>query len=74
MIPFHIWLSKAHVEAPTARYVISARILFKLGTCGFIRFSIPMFHGPLIVVESFVHYVDFCDYSRGVHHTLKAFS
>jgi NADH-ubiquinone oxidoreductase chain 4 len=35
MIPFHIWLPEAHVEAPAAGSVILARILLKLGTYGF---------------------------------------
>jgi NADH-ubiquinone oxidoreductase chain 4 len=35
MIPFHIWLPEAHVEAPTAGFVILAGILLKSGTYGF---------------------------------------
>lgn len=43
MIPVHLWLPEAHVEAPTAGSVILAGILLKLGTYGFIRFSLPLF-------------------------------
>jgi proton-translocating NADH-quinone oxidoreductase chain M len=42
MIPVHIWLPEAHVEAPTAGSVILAGILLKLGSYGFIRFSLPL--------------------------------
>nr|YP_009861064.1 NADH dehydrogenase subunit 4 [Jaagichlorella hainangensis]QKJ84920.1 NADH dehydrogenase subunit 4 [Jaagichlorella hainangensis] len=43
MVPVHIWLPEAHVEAPTAGSVLLAGIMLKLGLYGFIRFSIPMF-------------------------------
>ncbi|MBM3451117.1 MAG: NADH-quinone oxidoreductase subunit M [Armatimonadetes bacterium] len=43
MFPFHTWLPDAHVEAPTAGSVILAAVLLKLGTYGFIRFSLPIF-------------------------------
>ena len=42
MFPFHTWLPDAHVEAPTAGSVILAGILLKMGTYGFLRFSLPI--------------------------------
>lgn len=42
MFPFHTWLPDAHVQAPTAGSVILASVLLKLGTYGFLRFSLPM--------------------------------
>nr|QDH12158.1 NADH dehydrogenase subunit 4 [Halichondria sp. HK-2019] len=42
MMPFHIWLPQAHVEAPVAGSVILAGVLLKLGGYGFIRFSWPL--------------------------------
>jgi NADH-quinone oxidoreductase subunit M len=43
MIPVHLWLPQAHVEAPTAGSVILAGILLKLGTYGMIRLSLTLF-------------------------------
>src|ERR1051326_5652361 len=42
LFPFHTWLPAAHVEAPTAGSVLLASILLKMGTYGFLRFSLPM--------------------------------
>ena len=60
MVPFHTWLPDAHVEAPTAGSVILAAVLLKMGTYGFMRFSLPMFPqaaikaAPLIMVVSII--------------------
>jgi len=43
MFPFHTWLPYAHGQAPTVGSVILAAVLLKMGTYGFIRFSLPMF-------------------------------
>jgi NADH-quinone oxidoreductase subunit M len=63
MFPFHTWLPDAHVEAPTAGSVILAGVLLKMGTYGFVRFSLPLFPEasrkfvPLIVVLALISIV-----------------
>ncbi len=60
MFPFHTWLPDAHVEAPTAGSVILASVLLKMGTYGFLRFSLPMLPDaskdftPMVVTLSIV--------------------
>jgi proton-translocating NADH-quinone oxidoreductase chain M len=55
MLPVHIWLPEAHVEAPTAGSVILAGILLKLGTYGFLRFSLPLFPEANFYFTPFVY-------------------
>jgi NADH-quinone oxidoreductase subunit M len=43
VFPLHTWLPDAHVEAPTAGSVLLAGVLLKLGTYGFLRFSLGLF-------------------------------
>jgi len=43
MFPFHTWLPYAHGQAPTIGSVILAAVLLKMGTYGFVRFSLPLF-------------------------------
>ncbi len=43
MFPFHTWLPYAHGQAPTIGSVILAAVLLKMGTYGFVRFSLPIF-------------------------------
>ena len=57
MMPVHLWLPEAHVEAPTAGSVILAGVLLKLGTYGFIRFSLPLFSDASFYFTPFVYTV-----------------
>lgn len=43
MWPFHTWLPDAHTEAPTVGSVLLAAVLLKMGTYGFLRYSMPLF-------------------------------
>lgn len=40
IIGLHLWLPKAHVEAPTLGRIQLAGVLLKLGVYGYLRFSI----------------------------------
>ena len=55
MLPVHIWLPEAHVEAPTAGSVILAGILLKLGSYGFLRFSLPLFPYASVYFTPFIY-------------------
>jgi NADH-quinone oxidoreductase subunit M len=54
MFPFHTWLPDAHVQAPTAGSVILAGVLLKMGTYGFVRFSLPLFPQATLQLQGLV--------------------
>src|ERR1700704_5984701 len=60
MFPFHTWLPAAHPDAPTAGSVILAAVMLKMGTYGFLRFSLPILPQatrafvPMMVVLSII--------------------
>src|SRR5882724_4264388 len=57
MFPFHTWLPDAHTEAPTAGSVILPGVLLKMGTSGFIRFSLPLLPSEPMMRSKIIHVV-----------------
>ena len=57
IVPFHIWLPEAHVEAPTVGSVILAGVLLKLGIYGLVRFSFVLFPYANIYFTPFVYMI-----------------
>ena len=68
---FHIWLPKAHVEAPVFGSIFLAGTLLKLGGVGFIRFLVyinfPVIHKFLVVSLISLIYVGIvCSYAGDI--------
>lgn len=71
MIPFHIWLPEAHVEAPTTGSILLAGILLKLGTYGFMRFLIPLFPYALNFFTPFIFVICLISIVYGSFSTIR---
>lgn len=46
-VPFHTWLTEAHVEAPTVGSILLASLILKIGIFAFLKIIIPIF--PLYI-------------------------
>jgi NADH-quinone oxidoreductase subunit M len=55
MVPIHLWLPEAHVEAPTGISVLLAGILLKTGGYAFIKFVLPLCVEAVVFFSPFVY-------------------
>ena len=44
VVPFHTWLTEAHVEAPTIGSIILASLILKVGIFAFLKILFPIFY------------------------------
>lgn len=74
----HLWLPKAHVEAPTTASILLAGLLLKLGTAGFLRIiaSIKYVHNNFWVYIAFLGILlgSFCCVFQSDSKSLAAYS
>lgn len=74
----HLWLPKAHVEAPTTARILLAGLLLKLGTAGFLRIlrSINFIHNNVWIIISFLGMIlgSFCCVFQSDSKSLAAYS
>lgn len=54
LFPFHTWLPYAHGQAPTIGSILLAAVLLKMGTYGFVRFSLPIFADASVYFSDFI--------------------
>lgn len=54
VVPFHIWLPEAHVEAPTSGSIILAGLLLKIGTFGMLRFMLPHLNEAILTFRPLI--------------------
>lgn len=55
IIPFHLWLSEAHTEAPIGGSIILAGILLKLATYGFLRVCLGFLPDASLYFTPFIY-------------------
>ena len=74
----HLWLPKAHVEAPTTARMLLAGLLLKLGTAGFLRIlgRINFIHNNVWMIISFLGMIlaAFCCVFQSDSKSLAAYS
>lgn len=74
----HLWLPKAHVEAPTTASMLLAGLLLKLGTAGFFRIlgRINFIHNNVWIIISFLGIIlgSFCCVFQRDSKSLAAYS
>jgi proton-translocating NADH-quinone oxidoreductase chain M len=71
MLPFHIWLPEAHVEAPTAGSVLLAGILLKMGVYGYIKFVMPIFPEATLYFQPLVYLISLVGITYSAASTIR---
>jgi NADH-quinone oxidoreductase subunit M len=54
LVPGHLWLPEAHVEAPTLGSIILAALLLKMGGFAIIRILLPLFNGAIFFFDPLI--------------------
>jgi len=54
LVPFHIWLPEAHVEAPTVGSVLLAALVLKMSIFGYLRILLPLCPRASLFLSSLV--------------------
>ena len=57
LVPLHNWLPETHTNAPTGGSIVLAGILLKLGTYGFLRWSLTLFPFASVYFSPFVYLI-----------------
>jgi NADH-quinone oxidoreductase subunit M len=76
MLPFHIWLPEAHVEAPTEGSVLLAGIILKIGLYGIIRFIFTICNNVIFDFTNIITFfasisIIYCSFSTLIQNDLK---
>jgi proton-translocating NADH-quinone oxidoreductase chain M len=76
MLPFHIWLPEAHVEAPTEGSVLLAGVILKIGVYGVLRFVFGICNMVIMDFEYIITFIAsisiiYCSFSTLIQSDLK---
>jgi NADH-quinone oxidoreductase subunit M len=59
IVPFHTWLTEAHVEAPTIGSILLASLILKVGVFAFLRILFPIFYEYCFYYKDYIIFLFF---------------